>query len=145
MAEILLRWAALLSASLFAFWALYISLVEHPARQRAGPAAGLAQFRESYRRAAPWQAGAAAVCLVAGLTAAWLTGDAWWAVGGLAVSSVLPFTLLVVMPTNRRLLHEQPTDVEAAILLARWGRLHWARTLAGIVGLLILGSRVGLR
>jgi hypothetical protein len=62
----LLAAAAVLSATMFTSWALYITLVEHPARLDSGAAAGRAQFRPSYRRAAPWQAAFAAGALVSG-------------------------------------------------------------------------------
>ena len=130
------------SAGLFALWALYVSLVEHPARLRAGAAAGVAEFRESYRRAAPWQAGAAAISLVGGVIASLLTSQWVWGLGGLLVGLAIPFTLLVIMPTNRQLLHGAPSEAEAATLLTRWGLLHWVRSLLGLVALVLLCSRV---
>ena len=42
---------ALLCTGLFAGAAVYITLVEHPARLECGPAVALAEFRPSYRRA----------------------------------------------------------------------------------------------
>jgi hypothetical protein len=130
------------SASLFALWALYVSLVEHPARLRAGAAAGVAEFRESYRRAAPWQAGAAAISLVGGVIVSLLTSQWVWGLSGLLVGLAIPFTLLVIMPTNRQLLHGAPSEAEAAALLARWGLLHWVRSLLGLAALVLLCSRV---
>jgi hypothetical protein len=133
------------SASLFALWALYVSLVEHPARLRAGAAAGVAEFRESYRRAAPWQAGTAAIAaisLVGGVIVSLLTSQWVWGLSGLLVGLAIPFTLLVIMPTNRQLLHGAPSEAEAAALLARWGLLHWVRSLLGLAALVLLCSRV---
>jgi hypothetical protein len=43
----LLDLVALLSSGLFAGAALYVSLVEHPARIACGPALALAEFRPS--------------------------------------------------------------------------------------------------
>ena len=143
-AAIALKSLTIASAGLFALWALYVSLVEHPAQLRAGVAAGVAEFRESYRRAAPWQAGAAAVSLVSGVIVSWLTSEWIWAVSGVTVGLAIPFTLLVIMPTNRRLLHGAPSEPEAAMLLARWGHLHWVRSLLGLVALVLLCSRVRL-
>jgi len=132
------------SAGLFSLWALYVSLVEHPARLSTPVAAGVAEFRESYRRAAPWQAGAAALSFVSGVVASRLTSEWVWGVGGLLVGLAIPFTLLVIMPTNRQLLHGAPSESEAATLLARWGHLHWVRSLLGLAALLLLCSRVRL-
>jgi Anthrone oxygenase len=46
--------------------------------------------------------------------------------------------LLAVMPTNRRLEAPATPPAEAAALLRQWGRLHWVRTLLGLLALLIL-------
>ena len=73
--------AAMITASTFTAWALYITLVEHPARLDSGAAAGRAQFRPSYRRAAPWQASFAVLAFVAGLLAAALTVRWEWLLG----------------------------------------------------------------
>ena len=45
----------------------------------------------------------------------------------------MPFTLLVIMPTNARMLAIRPKDAvpETRILLLRWGKLHWVRNLFG--------------
>src|SRR5439155_99125 len=91
-------------AALFAAWALYVSLVEHPARMETGPAAARIAFRSSYRRAAPWQAAFASLTFASGLAAALVTSAWAWALGGVVVGAAVPFTLLVVMPTTRRLL-----------------------------------------
>src|SRR5205085_11586538 len=96
--------AALVSAVMFTTWALYIMLVEHPARVASGPVAGRAQFRASYQRAAPWQASFAAIALSSGTAAAGLTGHWAWLAGALAVGAAIPLTLLVIRPTNQRLL-----------------------------------------
>jgi hypothetical protein len=128
---------------LFTLWALYVSLVEHPARLSTGSVAGVAEFRESYRRAAPWQAGAAVIAFVSGIMASLRTWQWVWGLGGVLVGLAIPFTLLVIMPINRRLLHGAPSESEAATLLVRWGRLHWVRSLLGLLALALVCS--GLR
>lgn len=130
---------ALLGAALFTGGALYVSLVEHPARMALPPAAAVQQFRVSYRRAAPWQAASAIVAGACGVLA-WLAGGGWtWAVGGLIVAAVVPYTLLVVMPTTTRLIHDGVLDdAERGSLLTHWARLHWVRSAWGAIGLLVL-------
>ena len=62
----------------------------------------------------------------------WLTGGtAWWLVGGLLLVSVVPFTLLVIMPTNKALLDSSldKRSARAAELLSRWAKLHAVRSL----------------
>lgn len=138
---VVLQELALLSAALFAGGALYISVVEHPARMRAGIPVALAQFRQMYPLAAPWQASSAAVCLVTGVVATLLTGRLAWAAGGVLVGAVIPFTLLAIMPTNHKLLDARaPAEDQAALLLARWARLHLVRSLLGTVGLVVLAA-----
>ena len=121
---------AMTSTAVFFGAALYISLVEHPARLEAGIDVALRQFPHSYRRAARLQASLAVIGSLAGV-AAWLLGaSAWWAVSALLLFAVVPLTLVVISPTNKRL-HDpdlEATDPAALSLLTRWGTLHWLRT-----------------
>ena len=131
---------AALCAGIFAGAAIYITAVEHPARLACGPAIALKQFAPSYRRAAIMQASLAVAGCAAGV-AAWLQrGNGWFLAGALLLGSVVPFTLLVILPTNRRLLSATlPAEApEATRLLARWGRLHAVRSLVGAVAFLLL-------
>jgi Anthrone oxygenase len=132
---------AVLSCALFTGAAVYITLVEHPARMQCGVELAATEFAPSYRRATVMQATCAAVGLLSSL-AAWLAGAAvWWLVAGALLGSVIPFTLFVILPANKLLL--SPTldkrSVEAERLLARWGRLHAVRSvLSGLALLLFL-------
>jgi Domain of unknown function (DUF1772) len=137
---------ALVSAVMFTTWALYISLVEHPARLDSGAGPGRAQFQPSYRRAAPWQASFAVIACASGVATALTTGRSVWLAGAVAVGAVVPFTLLVIMPTNRALLGGAPLgDGDARRLLQRWGRLHAVRTVLGGVGVLAFLFALGQR
>ena len=135
------EFVAVLSCSLFAGAAIYINLVEHPARMECGVEIAATEFPPSYRRASVMQATLAAVGLLSSI-AAWLTGATfWWFVGGILIGSVIPFTLIVILPTNKRLLN--PTldkhSLESERLLARWGKLHAVRSiLSGLALLLFL-------
>ena len=66
---------ALVAATLFAGAALYISLVEHPARMKLDDRSALAQWKPSYGAATPLQAGLALLSLILGLWAWWKAGD----------------------------------------------------------------------
>ena len=46
----------------------------------------------------------------------------------------MPFTLVVILPTNKRLLSDalEPASAEAQALLARWSRLHSVRTVVSL-------------
>jgi len=99
------------------------------------------EFAPSYRRATVMQAACAAVGLLASF-AAWLAGSGfWWLIAGVLLGSVIPFTLIVILPTNKRLLSPalDRGSAEAERLLARWGRLHAVRSvLSGLALLLFL-------
>ena len=132
---------AVLSCALFTGAAVYITFVEHPARMQCGVELAATEFAPSYRRATVMQASCAGLGSLSSL-AAWLAGASfWWLVAGVLLGSVIPFTLIVILPTNKRLL--SPTldkrSIESELLLARWGRLHAVRSvLSGLALLLFL-------
>jgi hypothetical protein len=134
------EFVAVLSCSLFTGAAVYINLVEHPARMQCGVEVAATEFAPSYRRATVLQATSAAVGLISSI-AAWLAGATFtWLVGGVLLGSVIPFTLIAILPTNKRLL--SPTldrrSAEAERLLIRWGRLHAVRSVLSGLALLLL-------
>ena len=130
---------ALLCTGLFAGAAVYVTLVEHPARLECGPAVALAEFRPSYRRGAVMQAALAAIGLLTAV-GAWALGQGVPVlVAGLLLGAMIPFTLLVVLPTNKRLLDPalDPHSTETASLLTGWGRLHAVRSAASTAAFVI--------
>lgn len=130
-----LQLVAVFSAMLFAGAALYISVVEHPARMGLETRAAATQWAPSYRRATWIQAPLALLGLVCG-AAAWLMGaGAGWLVAGLLIGAVVPFTFVVVMPTNHELLApgRDLDSAETRALLTRWGTLHAVRTALGVL------------
>ena len=132
---------ATVCAGIFAGAAIYITFVEHPARVSCGTALALREFAPSYRRATIMQAALAIVGLFTALEAWSRTWAPELLVGGLALGIVVPFTLVVIAPTNRRLLAAEldPESAEATELLQRWGRLHAVRSaLSGVAFLLLL-------
>lgn len=138
--------SATIAAGLFSGAAIYVNLVEHPARMQCGNDLAIKQFGPSYRRATIMQVSLAIVGLLVA-TAAWLKGGSiWWLVGGLTLFAVVPFTLLFILPTNHKLL-EPTLDNESELaskLLVRWGKLHAIRSILGLIAFLIfawIGSR----
>jgi hypothetical protein len=131
---------ALLCTGCFAGAATYITLVEHPARMECGLPLALAEFRPSYRRAAVMQAALAAIGSLAAIVA-WATGRGALAlIAGILLGAVIPYTLLVVLPTNKRLL-DPSLDAgapDAGPLLARWARLHAVRSAASLAAFVLL-------
>ena len=126
-------------AGLFAGAAVYINLVEHPARVECGTALALRQFGPSYRRAPRMQA---SLAVAGSLTAvgAWLGGaGAVFLLAGTVLGAIVPFTLLVLYPVNGRLLDPTlvATSPEADELLARWASLHAVRSVAGTLAFVL--------
>lgn len=131
---------ATVCAGLFAGAAIYITLVEHPARLSCGTALAVREFGPSYLRATLMQAPLAFFGTFAALDAWWQSRDAQFVVGGLLLGAVVPFTLLVIAPTNRHLTAPalDPESEEALHLLHRWGRLHAVRTALSAAAFVVL-------
>src|SRR6202043_1014223 len=134
------EFVAVLACGLFAGASVYISLVEHPARMECGMELAATEFAPSYRRATVMQASLAAVGLVSSI-AAWLAGASFlWVVAGVLLGSVIPFTLIAILPTNKQLLSPalNRRSAETERLLARWGVLHAVRSVLSGLALLLL-------
>jgi hypothetical protein len=131
---------ATLATALLTGAAVYISLVEHPARLLCPTAHAVEQWRPSYKRAIVMQV----LLVIAGsllAIAAWLIGAGLvWLLAGLVLGSVVPFTLIAIWPTNKRL--EDPgldtTSEFARSLLVRWGHLHAVRSGLSLLALILM-------
>lgn len=131
--------AALVFATLFAGAALYISLVEHPARLGLADGPLLAQWQPSYKRALPIQSGVAVAGGAAGLIVGYLSTDWRWFAGSILLLSNWPFTLFVIMPVNERLMAMQVSEAGAGTraMLVQWGKLHNVRSALGAATVLL--------
>ena len=138
---------ATVASGLFTGAAIYINLVEHPARMQAGTQLALSEFAPSYHRATRMQVSLAALGFVSALRAWRSSGDARWLVGGGVLVAVIPFTALAILPTNKQLLDPATArDLEhAKQLLTRWGRLHAVRSIASLASLLLFVYLLGQR
>lgn len=126
----ILEFVATLSSALFAGAAIYINLVEHPARMGCDTKIAAMVWAPSYKRATLMQASLAILSFLAGV-AAWATGGGLlWLVAALLIGAVVPFTLIVIMPTNHQLLApgRDLSSSETRALLEKWGRLHAVRS-----------------
>lgn len=134
-----LQLAALVCATLFAGAAIYISLVEHPARLGLQDEPLLAQWQPSYKRALPIQSGLAVAGGISGLLAWYLSSDWQWIAGSAALLANWPFTLLIIMPVNKRLLamEKREAGAESRRMLVQWGKLHGVRSALGAVSVLL--------
>ena len=121
---------------MFAGIALYISVVESPARLRLSPPQALAQWKTSYTRAAPLQAALAAASAASGVAHFFYeSADQRAFLPALLIGSVIPVTFAFIMPLNRRLLatkHEDAND-RTVQQLESWAHLHHTRTGLGLL------------
>jgi hypothetical protein len=130
---------AALTCGLFAGAAIYINLVEHPARMSCSTAIAAAVWAPSYHRATVMQASLAVSSSLAAVSA-WLLGAGlWWLIGAIVIFSVVPFTLLIIKPTNQQILApgRNLASPETRALLERWGKLHAVRSLLSAVAIVI--------
>ena len=121
---------AAVCAALFAGAALYITLVEHPARMGLDTRAAAMQWSPSYKRATWMQAPLALLSFLSGAVV-WLMGaGSGWLVAAVFIGLAVPYTLLVIMPTNHKLLASGRDlgSAETRTLLEGWGKLHAVRT-----------------
>lgn len=125
---------------LFAGAALYVNLVEHPARMSCGVDLALREWAPSYKRASVMQASLAVIGGVTGVLAWALLGGLGYLLGALLLLTVVPFTLLVVFPTNKRLLelHAEGQIGNARELLERWNALHAVRIALSVVAFVFM-------
>jgi hypothetical protein len=130
----LMEFVAALAAALFAGAALYVNVAEHPSRMGLETRMAALQWAPSYKRATWLQAPLAILSLLCGV-AVWLLGGDWgWLVAAVVIGAVVPFTFLIIMPTNHRLLapDRDLSSPETRELLVLWGRLHAVRTLLSL-------------
>ena len=125
-----LQFLAALSTCLFAGAAIYINLVEHPARMGCDTVTAVTVWAPSYKRATVMQASLAIVGFLSGVAVWLLEGGLAWLVGALLIGAVIPFTFIVIMPTNHQLLApgRDISSAETRGLLEKWGKLHGVRS-----------------
>jgi hypothetical protein len=138
------QFMAALAAALFSGAAIYVNLVEHPARLECGTAVAAAEFAPSYRRAAVMQTILALAATMAGFGAWFMGGPRLWFVGAVLIFASIPFTLVAIMPTNKKLLDPE-LDRNSPMthrLLQDWGKLHAVRSLLALAASVIFLSSI---
>jgi hypothetical protein len=125
---------ALLTAAVFSGAALYVSLVEQPARLELDDRSLLAEWKPAYRRGTAMQAPLAVLGFLLGLAAWWQEGGLGWLLGALLMIANWPVTFLAIMPVNKVLMAAEPSAAgpESRAMIERWGARHAARTALGL-------------
>jgi hypothetical protein len=130
---------ALATAAAFAGGAIYINVAEQPARLGLDNKALLAEWKPSYANGFAMLASLALASALFGLLAFWLTRDWRWLAGAVLIFANWPYTLLVILPVNKRLEATAPdaANAETRALIETWGRLHAVRGALGFATMLI--------
>jgi hypothetical protein len=77
--------------------------------------------------------------VISAAAASLMNSSTWWLIGGSFLLLPIPYTLLAVLPINKKLLDSSLNNdpLLAHRLLVRWGRLHTVRSLLGLISFLI--------
>jgi Domain of unknown function (DUF1772) len=125
---------ALAFAAAFSGAALYINLVEQPARLALDDSALLSEWRPSDRRGFAMLASLALIAAALALTAYFQTQDVRWLIGAIIVIASWPYTFFAMVPMNNRILNISVGESGAARELVRtWGLLEYGQTAIGLV------------
>jgi Domain of unknown function (DUF1772) len=125
---------ALAFAAAFSGAALYINLVEQPARLALDDNGLLSEWRPSDRRGFAMLATLALVAAVLGLSAYFEARDVRWLIGAVVIICSWPYTFFAMVPMNNRILAISSSEPSAARELVRtWGLLEYGHTAIGIV------------
>ena len=85
------------------------------------------------------QATLALASALAGFLAFWVTCDWRWMLGALLIFANWPYTLLVILPVNKRIeaTAADQASAQTRALILRWGTLHAGRSLLGVAATIV--------
>ena len=134
-----LQFIAVVSSAIFAGAAISINVAEHPARMGCDTKTAVTVWAPSYKRAYVMQASLAVLSFISGVAIWLLSGGIMWLLAAALIGAVIPFTFIVIMPTNHKLLapDRDLNSVETRELLVKWGNLHAVRSILSLIALVI--------
>jgi hypothetical protein len=126
---------ALTIAGLFTGAAIYINIAEQPARLQLDDSPLLAEWKLAYTRGYMMQASLVVGGRFFGAVAFFSSFEWRWLVGAAVFLVNWPYTIFVIMPTNRRLMNipAGAATAETRRMIGRWGILHAGRSALGLV------------
>ncbi len=128
---------ALTIAATFSGAALYVSIAEQPARLQLDDKALLDEWKPSYKRGFAMQAPLALLGFIFGLAAWYENGGDGFLWGAFILLANWPWTLLAIMPTNKKLMAMEAQNSDIRPLIRKWGRLHAVRSALGLLATLL--------
>ena len=125
---------ALIISAVFTGAAIYINLVEQPARLKLTVESLLTQWKPSYRRGFAMQASLAIIAGLLGIIASILTKNKLYICAAILILANWPYTLFFIMPTNKKLMatKNEASNEEIRRLIVHWGKLHAIRSMLGL-------------
>ncbi len=136
---------ALAFACAFSGAALYVNLVEQPARLALDDSSMVREWAPSDRRGFALLGGLALLAALAGLIAFGQGGDVRWLIGALIALASWPYTFFVIVPLNNRLLAEPAgkPEADAREMVTIWGFLEWGLVALGVISAAVFGWTLG--
>ncbi len=113
--------------------AFYVNVVEQPARLGLDDPALLAEWKVAYRRGFALQAPLAFLGFALGTLVWYRTGQVLFLLGALLMIANWPWTLLIMMPTNKKIMATplEEAEPETRDRLVKWNGLHATWTCLG--------------
>ncbi len=114
--------------------ALYVNVVEQPARLALDDSAMLQEWGPSDRRGVAVLTMLSLAAAICGLSQWYEGGDLRWAIGALIAILSWPYSFYVMAPIDNQIIALAPSDIGAARELVRqWGMLELGQTALAVV------------
>lgn len=116
--------------------------VSYPAMMASSRETAVSYFAPFFHKSAHLQMGLSLLVIPVSAVISYLTGNWWWLAGSLFLQVSGPYTILVLMPVNNRIMAKD-ADINSEQIskdLGSWGRLHFPRTVIAAVIFILFAS-----